>query len=236
MLIAGLAAIKEIDIKKIVALSTLSQLGVIITSIGAQLFSLAYFHMLSHAFFKALLFITVGAIIHLSRDFQDLRKIRAMSSFTQSTLRFSVAANLSLCGLPFIRGFYSKDACIEIFASTGHSSLAIVIFFVATGLTAAYTARFIKLTYIPHNRRIATLWAKDKDAAINNSIFGLFPLSVVGGCMLNWAVLGGEPLVIIGFSEKFLTLAIIISGAIFGALYCNIKSLKFSFVTLMGSI
>lgn len=155
ILIAGLAAIKEIDIKKIVALSTLRQLGVIITSIGAKLYILAYFHILSHAFFKALLFITVGAMIHLSRDYQDLRKIRAFSNTTCSTLSLRLAANMSLCGLPFIRGFYSKDLCIEGFMVSGQSRLAMLIFYVATALTAAYTARFIYLVFIPNNRNAA---------------------------------------------------------------------------------
>ncbi|MCL4157473.1 UNVERIFIED_CONTAM: hypothetical protein GTU68_046818 [Idotea baltica] len=184
MLMAGMAAIQEIDIKKIVALSTLSQLGVIITSLGAGLFTFAYFHMLSHAFFKALLFMTVGAIIHISRDYQDLRKIRLASNYCYLTLRLRLAANLSLCGMPFISGFYSKDLCIEIFAISDQSVLAISIFFIATALTAAYTTRFILMVYLRTNRTTPYNWVADKDAIINLSILGLYPLSVVGGCLL----------------------------------------------------
>ena len=157
MLIAGMAAMAEMDIKKIVALSTLRQLGVIITTLGAKLYKLAYFHILSHAFFKALLFITVGALIHISRDFQDLRKIRIFSSTTSTTLRFRLAANLSLCGMPFLRGFYSKDLCIEIFIISSQVSLATLIFYLATALTAAYTSRFIYLVYISNSRKTSLL-------------------------------------------------------------------------------
>ena len=74
IVIAGASAIWEIDIKKIVALSTLSQLGLIVTTISLGAWRIAFIHLLSHAFFKALLFITVGNIIHLSEDYQDIRK------------------------------------------------------------------------------------------------------------------------------------------------------------------
>jgi NADH-ubiquinone oxidoreductase chain 5 len=114
MIIAGISALWELDIKKIVALSTLSQVGLIITCIGLGFYDLALFHLLTHAFFKALLFITVGNIIHLSADFQDLRKIALSPSRLPTSLAFSLVANASLCGLPFIAGFYSKDLIFEL--------------------------------------------------------------------------------------------------------------------------
>ena len=114
MLLAGLAALQESDIKKIVALSTLSQLGVIVLTLGIGFLVRGYTHMVSHAFFKALLFITVGAIIHNCRDFQDLRKISVLRNYIPLTLAFRLGANLRLCGLPFTRGLYSKDLCIEL--------------------------------------------------------------------------------------------------------------------------
>ena len=103
----------EIDIKKIVALSTLRQLGVIITSIGSGIFNLAFFHLLSHAFFKALIFMSIGRIIHIVNDYQDLHKASMAPHHSSASLAFLVRANASLCGLPFLRGFYSKDLCIE---------------------------------------------------------------------------------------------------------------------------
>jgi NADH-ubiquinone oxidoreductase chain 5 len=111
---AGASAIYETDIKKIVALSTLRQLGLIIAAIGAGLYEIAFFHILTHAYFKALLFITVGQMIHISRDYQDLRKIGLYASNFPVSLAFSIRANLSLCGLPFLAGFYSKDAIVEL--------------------------------------------------------------------------------------------------------------------------
>merc|ERR1711887_500146 len=100
--IAGCAAILEIDIKKVIALSTLSQLGVIIIIIGAGAPVLAYFHLLSHAFFKAILFICAGIIIHNIKDYQDIRKIRISKNFIPITTAVILIANISLCGLPFL--------------------------------------------------------------------------------------------------------------------------------------
>merc|ERR1719299_199618 len=111
---AGCAAMLEIDIKKVIALSTLSQLGIIIIIIGAGAPILAYFHLLSHAFFKAILFICAGMIIHNIKDYQDIRKIGYRFFNMHFSISIIIIANISLCGLPFISGFYSKDFIIEI--------------------------------------------------------------------------------------------------------------------------
>merc|ERR1712213_67955 len=108
ILLAGAAAIFEIDIKKVIALSTLSQLGVIIIILGGIEPVLSFFHLLRHAYFKAILFICAGIIIHNMKDYQDIRKIRIILNVIPVTFRVIIVANLSLCGLP-LRGFYSKD-------------------------------------------------------------------------------------------------------------------------------
>merc|ERR1712126_144638 len=119
IVIAGMTAIIEIDIKKIIALSTLRQLGVIIMILGIGNPILSFFHLISHAFFKAILFICAGIIIHNIKDYQDIRKI----GFRYFNLHFSISiiiiANISLCGLPFLRGFYSKDFIIKIILIKG---------------------------------------------------------------------------------------------------------------------
>lgn len=115
LIIAGLNALKEIDIKKVVALSTLRQLGLIVRRLGRGFFLLRFYHLILHAFFKALLFIRVGNMIHFSDDFQDLRKINFYGSFSSLTLTFSIIANFSLIGFPFLTGFFSKDLILENF-------------------------------------------------------------------------------------------------------------------------
>lgn len=130
--------------KKIVALSTLRQLGLMITCIGLGLSELAFTHLLTHAFFKALLFMTVGNIIHLSSDFQDLRKI-TVSPRLPVSLAFSLIANASLCGFPFSAGFYSKDLIFEVILMGPMNSGVIGLLVLAFGLTLVYTFRFLFL-------------------------------------------------------------------------------------------
>jgi NADH-ubiquinone oxidoreductase chain 5 len=146
LLLAGLRAIYETDIKKIVALSTLRQLGFILCRISIFFYLEAFIHLITHAFFKALLFITVGNIIHLSDDYQDLRKITFTGTNFSFTFTFIIIANLRLRGFPFLRGFFSKELILE--SLTGEKTplvpLAIIYLFIfGCTLTAAYSARFI---------------------------------------------------------------------------------------------
>lgn len=140
---AGLRANTECDIKKIIALSTLRQLGVIIISLGLGYPLFALFHLLTHALFKALLFLCAGTIIHLHLHSQDLRFIGNLPESMPSITRALVIANLALCGTPFLAGFYSKDLILEISLFSPTSLPIILIFFFATGLTVSYTARFL---------------------------------------------------------------------------------------------
>merc|ERR1712158_171125 len=119
ILMAGITAIIEIDIKKIIALSTLSQLGIIILILGIGNPILSFFHLLSHAFFKAILFICAGIIIHNIKDYQDIRKIGIRHNNLNLCISIIIIANIRLCGLPFLRGFYSKDLIIEILIIKG---------------------------------------------------------------------------------------------------------------------
>jgi len=110
---AGIAATAETDLKKIIALSTLRQLGVIIMSLGLQLQLLALFHLITHALFKALLFLTAGNVIHLHLHNQDLRTTGQLINQIPLTARCILIANIALCGLPFLSAFYSKDTILE---------------------------------------------------------------------------------------------------------------------------
>jgi NADH-ubiquinone oxidoreductase chain 5 len=141
MLIAGIGANVEIDIKKIIALSTLSQLGLIIISISLGMPKLAYFHILSHALFKALLFICAGNIIHSRENNQDLRKMGAICAQMPLTCVCLNTANLALCGIPFIAGFYSKDIVLETIILNETNHLSLIIAFIATALTLTYSIR-----------------------------------------------------------------------------------------------
>lgn len=142
ILIAGFSALVECDIKKIIALSTLSQLGVIIIRLSLDLPLLAYFHLITHAIFKALLFVCAGTLIHLHSHSQDLRFIGALAKQIPLTSTTLLIANLALCGFPFLAGFYSKDLIIESSLFLSYNALILFILIIATATTAAYSTRF----------------------------------------------------------------------------------------------
>jgi len=113
MLISGINANLEMDLKKVIALSTLSQLGVIVITISLGLVEIAFFHLLSHALFKSLLFLCAGVFIHGIGDIQDVRNLGGIRILTPVTSLYFLGCSLSLCGFPFLSGFYSKDIILE---------------------------------------------------------------------------------------------------------------------------
>merc|ERR1712180_461505 len=138
---AGLGANFEYDLKKIIALSTLRQLGVIMRILSLGFPNLAFFHLLRHALFKAILFMCAGTVIHNIKDYQDIRKIRIISRIIPLTFRVMTVANLSLCGLPFLSGFYSKDMILEVMIISNINLVIFILIIVATFFTVAYSCR-----------------------------------------------------------------------------------------------
>jgi NADH:ubiquinone oxidoreductase subunit 5 (subunit L)/multisubunit Na+/H+ antiporter MnhA subunit len=190
-------------------------------TLGAGLYSICFFHLLAHAFFKALLFITVGAIIHISRDFQDLRKVSIILKTCPTTVAFLLSANLRLCGLPFSSGFYSKDLCIESWLYGGCTLSMRAVFLIATRLTAAYSARFIILCISTEGRSQPAIWSNDRDPLMLSAISGLFPLAIFGGRALSWGLFCSPPLSSFSMLEKNSTLLIITLGALMGAILAS---------------
>merc|ERR1712150_185766 len=170
IIIAGITAIIEIDIKKIIALSTLSQLGVIIITLGFQEPVLSFFHLLSHAYFKAILFICAGIIIHNIRDYQDIRKIRSISKNIPLTFRVLRVSNLKLCGLPFLRGFYSKDLILECIIISDINLFNYILIMLGTILTVLYSLRISILLRISSRTKDTLIISSDTDKFIHLGI------------------------------------------------------------------
>ena len=113
--IAGLGANFEFDLRRIIALSTFRQLGLMIITISIGLSSLAFFHLLTHALFKTLLFMCAGGVIHSIGDSQDIRFMGGLSIYISFTSLSLIVSSFALCGIPFLAGFYSRDFILEMF-------------------------------------------------------------------------------------------------------------------------
>nr|AGO50134.1 NADH dehydrogenase subunit 5 [Kamimuria wangi] len=129
MFMAGLGANFEFDLKKIIALSTLSQLGLMMSILAMGFPGLAFFHLLTHALFKALLFMCAGAIIHNMKDSQDIRFMGGLTNQMPLTAACFNLSNLALCGMPFLAGFYSKDLILEVVSLNYINNFSFILFF-----------------------------------------------------------------------------------------------------------
>ena len=211
ILMARLRAFFEIDMKKIVALSTLSQLGVIISAIGAGFRVLGFFHLLAHAFFKALLFIRTGNLIHGSERYQDMRVIGGGREVMPLTNRIVISASLSLCGLPFIAAFYSKEIIIERLLINNVSIYSYFLLIAGIFMTVFYRTRFLFNSFTWVNRQRALILKNDLDLKVNTSILILFLPAVIGGRFVGqYLKLGG--LLLIPSNLKFVGVFLIVRG------------------------
>lgn len=111
---AATVGVVQLDLKKVVAYSTCSQLGYMVMICGLSNYSVSLFHLVNHAFFKALLFLSAGSIIHAVGDEQDMRKMGGLRTFIPLTYVGVLIGSLSLMGFPYLSGFYSKDLILEL--------------------------------------------------------------------------------------------------------------------------
>jgi len=216
ILIAGIAAILEEDIKKVIALSTLSQLGVMMITVGAKLPCLAYYHLLSHAYFKAILFMCAGRIIHRIKDYQDIRNMGSGYAHIPIITRIILVANLRLCGMPFLSGFYSKDIILECIFMGNNNILILILILMATILTVAYSIRMSILIIVKQSISETIFTLESKELWIPLGALILLPFSIMGGIMLRWCIFPVSLTVFLPFWLKSIISIIIISGVIFG--------------------
>lgn len=182
--LARISALFETDLKKIVALSTLSQLGVMFLRLGIGRFLMSYFHLLTHAFFKALLFLCTGAIIHRRKDYQDLRLTGGRAISLPTVNRFILISSFSLIGLPFISAFFSKEIILEIIILKNFNFMIYVIIILGVILTAMYRSRFIFLVFSNWNFNDLLTLKLEEDFFILKSICILLIPASLGGAWI----------------------------------------------------
>ena len=147
---AATTGLLQNDLKRVIAYSTCSQLGYMVFACGISGYSIGIFHLANHAFFKALLFLSAGSVIHALGDEQDMRKMGGLAKLIPFTYAMMFIGSISLMGFPFLTGFYSKDAILELafgkFTVTSH--FAYWLGTISASLTAFYSMRLLYLTFI----------------------------------------------------------------------------------------
>nr|QXG19525.1 NADH dehydrogenase subunit 5 [Drosophila silvestris] len=216
MFMAGLGANFEFDLKKIIALSTLSQLGLMMSILSMGFYKLAMFHLLTHALFKALLFMCAGAIIHNMNNSQDIRLMGGLSIHMPLTSACFNVSNLALCGMPFLAGFYSKDMILETVMISNVNLFSFFLYFFSTGLTVCYSFRLVYYSMTGDLNCMSLNLLNDEGWIMLRGMMGLLIMSIVGGSMLNWLIFLTPPMICLPLGMKLLTLFVCVIGGLFG--------------------
>ena len=167
---AATCGLLQNDLKRIIAFSTISQLGYMMMAIGLSQYNVALMHTVNHAFFKALLFLGAGAVIHSFADQQDVRKMGGLIKFLPFTYSVMLVGSFSLLATPYLTGFYSKDLILELaygqYSFTG--MYAYILGSITAGITAFYSFRLISLVFLttPNGQKLSYLNSHESNIAV----------------------------------------------------------------------
>nr|QWQ55606.1 NADH dehydrogenase subunit 5 [Gampsocleis sinensis] len=216
MFMAGIGANFEFDLKKIIALSTLSQLGLMMSILAMGFPKLAFFHLLTHALFKALLFMCAGSLIHNMSDSQDIRFMGNICSQMPLTAICFNVSNLALCGVPFLAGFYSKDLILEIVGLSYVNMFSFFLYFFSTGLTVCYSLRLVYYSMTGEFNSTCFHPLNDEGWIMLRSMLVLVVMAILGGCMLSWVLFPSPSMICLPGELKLLALIVSLVGGWLG--------------------
>ncbi|HXU28400.1 MAG TPA: NADH-quinone oxidoreductase subunit L, partial [Bacteroidia bacterium] len=186
----------QTDLKKVIAYSTCSQLGYMVLACGVSAYQISLYHLVNHAFFKALLFLSAGCIIHSMSNEQDMRKMGGLRNALPVAYVMVVIGSLAIMGFPFLTGFYSKDALLEVvFIEMTQSWIGVFGYFAAVGtavLTAFYSFRLLYLVFFgtPFGSRVVFEKVHESGLLMLSALLVLGVFSVFGGYLLKDIFIG----------------------------------------------
>ena len=234
---SGTIGLVQSDLKKVIAYSTCSQLGYMVMICGFSHYHCGLFHLFNHGFFKALLFLSAGSIIHAVNNEQDMRKIGGLKATLPLSYICIIVGSLSLAGLPFLTGFYSKDLLLELVYQNHYLSFALWLGLLTTFLTAFYSFRLICYTFLTEpavSMKTSKILHEGKWNLFTPLLI-LFLFSIfVGFLMANYIMVDNSPPILPNIN-KFYPLILTIIGSLFAIslTYFILITWKFPFISII---